>query len=163
MLKKIAFVFSAFVLTLTTSMPAAAAQWPQGSEPPKSSESPIAPSAPKVACPRGLGTDASCPIRIRFAAGAFGALVNGRLTRTPDQRFYVVKARAGQKMYLSFLGDGYMRGGITYPNGGGDGPFVSGQTTIELPKTGDYIIYLGQHTMASEPWTGRFTLSVMVQ
>lgn len=156
MFKKIAFVLSAFVLVLTTSVPAAAAQWPQGSEPP-------APTAPRASCPRGVGTDASCPLRIRFAAGAFGALVSGRLTRAPDQRFYVIKARAGQKMYLSFLGDGYLRGGITYPDGGGDGPFVSGQTTIELPKTGDYIIYLGQHTMASEPWTGRFTLSVMVQ
>ena len=78
-------------------------------------------------------------------------------------RYYVIHARAGQKMYLAFLGRGHLRGGITYPNGSGDGPFVSGQTVLDLPQTGDYIIYLGQHTMADEAWTGRFTLSVMVQ
>lgn len=152
MFKKILFAFSAFVLGFSTSMPAAASV----------AVSPTS-AASHAACPRGAGTEETCPIRIRFAAGAYGALVNGTLTHAPDVRYYVINARAGQKMYLTFLGKGYMRGGIKYPNGSGDGPFVSGQTVIDLPQTGNYIIYLGQHTMASEPWTGKFTLSVMVQ
>lgn len=149
MLKKIVL---AFALVFSISMPAAASV-------------PVSPTggSERTPCPRGAGIQETCPIRIRFAAGAYGALVNGTLTRTPDVRYYVINARAGQKMYLTFLGKGYMRGGITYPNGSGDGPFVSGQTVIDLPQTGDYILYLGQHTMASEPWTGKFTLSVMVQ
>ena len=157
MFKKILLTLA---LVFSISMPTGAAQMPNGSEPPPT---PAPAPAPRAACPRGLGILASCPIRIRFGAGAYGAMLNGALTRSPDVRYYVIHARAGQKMYLAFLGRGHLRGGITYPNGSGDGPFVSGQTVLDLPQTGDYIIYLGQHTMADEAWTGRFTLSVMVQ
>ena len=46
---------------------------------------------------------------------------------------------------------------LVVEQGGGRGQL------IDLPQTGDYILYLGQHTMADEAWTGKFTLSVMVQ
>ncbi len=80
---------------------------------------------PAAACPRGPGTDASCPIRVQFAAGTYGTTVHGRLTLAPDHRYYVVRARAGQRMILSFVGAGAMRGGVSFPDGSGDGPFNS--------------------------------------
>ena len=123
----------------------------------------VAASPTAAACPRGPGTDASCPIRVQFAAGTYGTTVHGRLTLAPDQRYYVVRARAGQRMILSFVGAGAMRGGISFPDGSGDGPFNGEGDAITLPTTGDYIIYVGQNTMAGSIWTGRFSLSILIR
>ncbi len=118
---------------------------------------------PAAACPRGPGTDASCPIRVQFAAGTYGTTVHGRLTLAPDHRYYVVRARAGQRMILSFVGAGAMRGGVSFPDGSGDGPFNGEGDVIILPATGDYIVYVGQNTMAGPIWTGRFSLSILIR
>ena len=56
-----------------------------------------------------------------------------------------------------------MRGGINFPGGSGDGPFSGEGNTITLPTSGDYILYLGQNTMAGEPWVGGYSLGVMVR
>jgi hypothetical protein len=109
------------------------------------------------------GTSQSCPIHLRFTRGSYGVMVDGVLTRTPDARYYSIAARAGQHMIITFTGLGAMRGGIVYPGGGGDGPFDGQGTVITLPSNGTYIIYLGQNTMAGEPWRGGFTLSVLVR
>lgn len=123
----------------------------------------VAASPDAAACLRGPGTDASCPIRVQFAAGTYGTTVHGRLTLAPDQRYYVVRARAGQRMILSFVGAGAMRGGISFPDGSGDGPFYGEGDVIILPTTGDYIVYVGQNTMAGPIWTGRFSLSMLIR
>lgn len=109
------------------------------------------------------GTSQSCPIPLRFARGSYGAMADGVLTQMPDARYYSINARAGQRMIITFTGLGAMRGGITYPAGGGDGPFDGQGTVITLPSNGTYIIYLGQNTMAGDPWRGGYTLSVLVR
>ena len=109
------------------------------------------------------GSSASCPIRISLLRGTYGTTVHGRLTFAPQQKYYALRARAGQLLTITFAGYGAMRGGINFPGGGGDGPFSGEGSTIDLPVTGDYILYLGQNTMAGEPWTGGYSLGVMIR
>lgn len=109
------------------------------------------------------GSSASCPIRISLLRGTYGTTVHGRLTLAPQQKYYALRARAGQRLTITFAGFGVMRGGINFPGGGGDGPFDGDGNTIDLPTTGDYILYLGQNTMAGEPWTGGYSLGVMIR
>ncbi len=122
--------------------------------------SPASATAPQ-AC--RAGASAACPIPLRFARGSYGAMANGVLTGTPDTRYYSIAARAGQQMTVSFVGLGPLRAGITFPDGNGDGPFDGSGNVIALPSTGVYIIYIGQNTMAGEPWRGGFTLSVLIR
>lgn len=114
-------------------------------------------------CAGRLGKTQDCPIPLRFTRGSYGVMVNGVFTREPDTRYYSVAARAGQLMTLSFHGAGPMRGGVTFPRSGGDGPFNGQGDTIRLPRNGVYIVYVGQNTMAGNPWRGGYTLSVMVR
>jgi hypothetical protein len=110
-----------------------------------------------------LGAFQNCPIPLRFESGAYGTLVNDQLKRIPGTRYYSLKARAGQRLTLTFAGKGALRAGLTFPNGGGDGPFSGEGNTIKLPQTGTYIIYVGQNTMSGEPWRGPFSLAVIVK
>ncbi len=109
------------------------------------------------------GSSATCPIRISLLRGTYGTTVHGRLTLAPQQKYYALRARAGQWLTITFAGFGTMRGGINFPGGGGEGPFDGEGNTLELPATGDYILYLGQNTMAGEPWTGGYSLGVMIR
>jgi len=124
---------------------------------------------PALAAPAGascagrLGLSADCPIPLRFTRGSYGVLVSGTLTRIPDQRFYSIRARAGQRMTITFTGLAAMRGGINFPGGSGDGPFYGEGNSITLPTTGVYVLYVGQNTMAGDPWRGPFTLAVLVR
>jgi hypothetical protein len=110
-----------------------------------------------------LGTVQSCPMPLRFQRGAYGALVNDQLKLTPETRYYAFKARAGQRLTLSFVGKGALRAGLLFPNGSGDGPFGGEGSIIELPQTGTFIIYIGQNTMSGEPWQGAFSLAVLIK
>ena len=89
--------------------------------------------------------------------------MHGRLTVAPQQKYYALRMRAGQRLTITFAGAGAMRGGINFPGGSGDGPFSGEGNTITLPTSGDYILYLGQNTMAGEPWVGGYSLGVMVR
>jgi hypothetical protein len=109
------------------------------------------------------GTSSNCPFALRFQPGAYGALINDQLTATPQIRYYALDARAGQRLTLIFAGAGGLRAGITFPGGSGDGPFTGEGNTIELPRTGKYILYIGQNTMSGQPWRGNFSLAVMVK
>ena len=109
------------------------------------------------------GTSKNCPIPLRFEPNAYGALINDQLKLTPELRYYLLKARTGQRLTLTFAGKGALRAGITFPNGNGDGPFSGEGNTVALPQTGTYIIYIGQNTMSGNPWRGSFSLAVMVK
>ena len=109
------------------------------------------------------GSSAACPIRISLLRGTYGTTVHGRLTVAPQQKYYALRMRAGQRLTITFAGAGAMRGGINFPGGSGDGPFGGEGNTITLPTSGDYIWYLGQNTMACEPWVGGYSLGVMVR
>ena len=122
---------------------------------------PTSAASQQAGCTGSLGSQ-TCPIRLRFARGTYGVLANGSLPSTPTQRYYVINARKGQPMFISFAGAGPMRGGIKFPGGGGDGPYNGVGTLYSLPASGDYVIYVGPNTMAGNPWSGRFTLSVVI-
>ena len=110
-----------------------------------------------------LGAFQNCPMPLRFEPRAYGALVNDQLKQIPDTRYYALKARAGQRLTLTFAGKGALRAGLTFPNGSGDGPFSGEGNTLELPQAGTYIIYIGQNTMSGEPWRGPFSLAVIMK
>lgn len=116
-----------------------------------------------VSCRGLVGVIERCPSVMQFRRGYYGSLVNGRFSQPGETRYYLLNARAGQRLTLMFTGVGAMRAGITFPNGGGDGPFSGKGNTVELPVSGDYIIYVSQNTMAGEPWAGNFTLAVLVK
>lgn len=109
------------------------------------------------------GTSQNCPLPLSFSQGSYGALINDRLNATPQTRYYSLSAKQGQRLILSFAGAGALRAGITFPNGGGDGPFSGEGNIIELPSTGTYVIYIGQNTMSGQPWHGNFTLAVIIK
>jgi nucleoside recognition membrane protein YjiH len=110
-------------------------------------------------CANQLGLVPECPIPLRFPRGAYGISVHGTMRRNTDQRFYTVAARAGQRMTISFLGAGRMRGNITFPEGGYES-FNGEGDTVQLRSNGVYRISLAQ---AGASWRGSYTLSVMVR
>lgn len=117
----------------------------------------------QASCAGKWGLTEACPLPLRFAAGTYGAITHGRITPASYHRFYSFRARAGQRMILTFAGAGAMRAGLQYPSAGGDGPFDGTGGLITLPQTGTYIISVGANPMAGEPWSGRFTLSLLIK
>jgi hypothetical protein len=110
-----------------------------------------------------LGSSDKCPLPITVRRGSFSALIDDCLTEAPQVRYYSLQAKRGQRLTITFAGSGALRGGITFPGGGGDGPFYGDGNTIELPQTGNYIIYLGQNTMSGEPWVGSFSIAIIIK
>jgi hypothetical protein len=104
---------------------------------------------------------AAPPIPIEFAPGAYGAVANGQVTRSEPQQVYKLDVEAGQIMIITFAGAGTMRGSVQCQGGVGDGPYYGSGDSITIKVSGECDISVGANTMA-EPWTGRFTLAVVV-
>jgi hypothetical protein len=112
---------------------------------------------------RETGMSGSAPIQIEFAPGSYGTTIDGEVTATVFQQSYAMQVSAGQVMIITFTGAGPMRGGVTAPAGqSGDGPYYGTGNTYTAPVNGVYIVYCGANTMAGAPWTGGFTLAVLV-
>lgn len=122
---------------------------------------PVTPA--RASCAGRWGLTEACPLPIRFASGTYGTTVHGRVTPASWLRFYSFRARAGQRLILTFAGAGAMRAGMMFPVSGGDGPFDGTGGLITLPQTGTYVISVGANPMAGEPWSGRFSMSVLVK
>jgi hypothetical protein len=99
--------------------------------------------------------------RIHFARGATEARATGYLRGLRDEAVFVLRAQAGQHMRVEIRAHGATRGAVVFPNGQQDGSpggvFFDGV----LPATGDYLISVGESSMAGG-WEGRFTLIVNV-
>jgi hypothetical protein len=105
----------------------------------------------------------STPTPIHFAPGSYGAVVNGYVSEEVFQQDFVLEVSAGQTMIITFTGAGPMRGGVSGPGGvGGDGPYYGTGNTFAIPTSGLWTVYAGVNTMAGAPWTGGFTLAVLV-
>jgi hypothetical protein len=105
----------------------------------------------------------SAPTPIQFAPGSYGAVANGNVTSTVFQQSFSLNVRAGQVMIITFTGAGPMRGGVSAPAGqAGDGPYYGTGNSYTIPADGIYTVYCGADTMAGSPWTGGFTLAVLV-
>lgn len=156
MIKKKAFCLVLALLPLTISKVTSSAAG--------DSQYSLLPIKNKQTCPKSqLGVSDRCPLPITIKRNSFGALIDDRLTKAPEVRYYSLQAKRGQRLTLSFAGAGALRGGITFPDGGGDGPFYGDGNTIELPQTGNYIIYVGQNTMSGEPWVGTVSIAIIIK
>jgi hypothetical protein len=103
----------------------------------------------------------SCPIRITFASGAYSGQAHGRLTGIHDEKWFVVKARAGQSMIVIVKGAGATRGLVYSPNGGSSGQPGGRVYDAVLPATGDYRIRVNESPMG-EGWSGGIDVIVVI-
>jgi hypothetical protein len=108
------------------------------------------------------GANAASPIPIKFAAGSYGAVVNGHVSAGNWLQTYKLNVAAGQVMILTFAGAvGPMRGQVQCQGGVGGGPYYGAGDSITITTSGECDITVGGNTMA-EPQPGGFTLAVLV-
>jgi hypothetical protein len=112
----------------------------------------------RTACVAGA---AACPIRIRFAAGAYAGQARSRLTGINAEKWFVVNARAGQGMIVIVKGAGATRGTVRFPNGEQDGQPGGRVFDGTLPVSGDYRIRVTESLMG-EAWSGRVDVLVVI-
>jgi hypothetical protein len=115
-------------------------------------------AAVRTACAAGA---AACPIRIRFAAGAYAGQARSRLTGINAEKWFVVHARAGQEMIVIVKGAGPTRGTVHFSNGQQDGQPGGRVFDDTLPVSGDYRIRVTESSMA-EAWNGKVDVIVVI-
>lgn len=142
-------------ISLATSGPALAAGGASTSQTPR-----LAPVAVRAAAKCSPGARA-CPIRIRFAAGAYSGQAHSQMAGIRSQRWFVVHARAGQTMVVIVKGHGPTRGIVYYPNGQSAGQPGGRVFDDSLPVTGDYRIRVTESTMG-QAWSGRVDVAVLI-
>ena len=103
----------------------------------------------------------ACPIRITFATGAYSGQAHSRLTGIHDQKWFVVKARAGQTMIVIVKGAGATRGIVYAPNGTSSGQPGGRVYDAVLPASGDYRIRVTESPMG-EGWSGGIDVIVVI-
>jgi hypothetical protein len=104
---------------------------------------------------------AAPPIPIDFATGSYGAVAQGQVTMGNPLTTYRIDVAAGQVMILTFAGAGTMRGSVQCQGGVGGGPYNGSGDSIAITTSGPCDLTVGANTMA-EPWSGGFTLAVLV-
>jgi hypothetical protein len=111
-----------------------------------------------AACTPGRST---CPIPITFVLGAYSAQATSTLTGITSQRWFSVKARAGQTMIVLVKGRGPTRGVVYFPNGRRDGQPGGRVFDDVLPVTGTYRIRVTESPMGTA-WRGPVTVVVVI-
>lgn len=115
-------------------------------------------AAAPAACTPGRS---ACPIPIRFARGAYSGQATSTLTGISSQRWFSVKARAGQTMIVLVEGRGPTRGEVRFPNGLKDGQPGGRVFDGPLPVTGTYRIRVTESLMGTA-WRGPVTVVVVI-
>lgn len=105
--------------------------------------------------------------RIRFERGAIKAQVRGSLTNRQPNIYYVIRARAGQHMTVSFVpqtppNELVTIVTVTSPSGKPSAD-KSAKFDANLTESGDYIIRVLRNLMASNRDTGPFILEVVIR
>lgn len=103
-----------------------------------------------------------CPIPLRMDAGTYGVAVTGHVTPNHPRVTYALDVRAGQMLTISFTGARDMTGEIGCGNTG-DGPWYGSGNTFTAPLTGTCFVSVGENMRAGDPWSGNFTLAVLVK
>jgi hypothetical protein len=103
----------------------------------------------------------ACPIRIAFASGAYSGQSHARMAGIHSARWFVVKARAGQRMIVIVKGAGPTRGVVYFPSGHAEGQPGGRVFDGRLPSTGDYRIRVTESSMG-EGWSGRVDVLVVI-
>jgi hypothetical protein len=117
----------------------------------------LAPS-PQAQCTPGR---AACPIRIVFRRGAYSAQASSTLTGIRSEKWFSVRARAGQNMIIVVIGRGPTRGTVVFPNGQQSGQPGGLIFNGSLPVSGPYRIRVTESTMA-EAWSGPVTVVAVI-
>ena len=112
----------------------------------------------QAACVRG---SKACPIRIVFRHGAYTGQAHSTLAGQGMDRWFVVRAHAGQTMVVVVQGAGATGGTVYFPGGGQDGQPGGRVFDGTLQTTGDYRIRVTESLMA-EPWVGRVDVVVLI-
>ena len=103
----------------------------------------------------------ACPIPIVFEPGAFSGQRSSRLTGITSERWFAVRARAGQTLVVVVDGAGPTRGVVYFPNGQQDGQPGGRVYDGPAPVSGVYRIRVTESLMA-EAWSGRVTVVVLI-
>ena len=146
-------VVASVALVSLVSSPAAASVAPSSVA--SSGAAALATASPCVA-----GSKA-CPLRISFALGAYSAQRSSYLGGIHAERWFSVRARAGQTMVVVVAGAGPTRGTVYMPNGRQEGQPGGRVFDGSLPVTGTYRIRATESLMG-EAWAGRVTVIVLV-
>jgi hypothetical protein len=109
-------------------------------------------------CVRG---SSACPIRIAFRHGKYTGQARSSLTSQGQERWFVVRAKAGQTMVVVVNGKGPTGGTVYFPGGGQDGGPGGRVFDGSLPTSGDYRIRVTESLMA-EPWSGWVDVVVLI-
>ncbi len=102
--------------------------------------------------------------RIHFRFGSFRGAVRGFLNPTCTNAFFILRARAGQRMRILLTSAGPAAGTVIFPNGSASGQPVGTRGAFFdgiLPFTGDYRIQISESQMA-QFWFGSFGLNVLI-
>jgi hypothetical protein len=111
---------------------------------------------------------ARSPQRISFTRNAISSQIHGRLLPKQEGAYYVVKARAGQRMVvhaasLTKPGDLVTLVFVTSPSGQSDGEKTDLSFNQSLTESGDYTIRVARNMMAGNGnGTGEFLLEVII-
>ncbi len=114
--------------------------------------------AATTACTPGR---AACPIRVVFAPGAYTGQVRTTLSGLSDQKWFVLRAAAGQTMIVIVKGAGATRGIVYFPNGQHEGQPGGRVFDGLLPVSGDYRIQVTESTMGVG-WSGPVDVVVVI-
>ena len=103
----------------------------------------------------------ACPIRIAFASGAYSGQAHSRLTGIRSQKWFVVRARAGQTVVVIVEGSGATRGVVHFPNGQSNGQPGGRVFDASVPVSGDYRIHVTESSMG-QAWSGRVDVVALI-
>jgi len=103
-----------------------------------------------------------CPTPLHLDKGAYGLAVTGHLTPDHYRNIYSLKVGARQSLVIAFAGAHDMTGEISCGADGGDGPWYGGGNVFTTAHAGTCYINVGANTRAGDPWSGNYTLTVVV-
>ncbi len=113
---------------------------------------------PAAACVRGAK---ACPIPVVFRPGAYTGQARAVFTKPTQEKWFSVRARAGQTMVVVVVGKGATAATLYFPGGTQDGGPGGRVFDGQVPATGATRIRVTEDMMA-EQWTGPVTVVVMV-
>lgn len=119
-------------------------------------------AAAQNACPADQRDSAGhCPIPLHLDRGAYGLAVTGHLTPQHYRDIYSLKVGARQTLVVTFAGAEAMTGEIACGSTG-DGPWYGSGNSFTTTEAGICFINVGANTRAGDPWSGNYTLAIVI-
>ena len=103
-----------------------------------------------------------CPTELKMARGSYGLIVDGAITPSHYAVTYALTVKADQTLTMSFAGAHEMTGEIRCGRDV-DGPYSGTGNSFTVKQAHTCFISVGANTHANEPWTGGFTLALIIK